>query len=53
MVEAITIRGCLLTYGVDCDITRSYITGDQVGLDTAQAFVEMGTNAIVGVIASS
>ena len=37
-----TIRGCLLTHGVDCDVTRNYLTGDQVGLDSAQAFVEMG-----------
>ena len=50
MVEANTIRGCLLTYGVDCDITRNYLTGGQVGLATAQAFVEMGSDAQSGVM---
>ena len=52
MVEANTIRGCLTLYGVSCHVTRAFLTGQLVGLDTAQAFVEMNNDAVNGVMKS-
>ena len=52
MVEANTIRGCLTLYGVSCHVTRAFLTSQLVGLDTAQAFVEMNNDAVNGVMKS-
>ena len=46
MVEVNTIRGCLQTFGMDCDVTRRFITGLTVGLDTALAFIEMSDESL-------
>ena len=46
MPEVNTIRGCLQTFGMDCAITRNFITGPTVGLDQAITFIEMSDDSL-------